>query len=558
MTYTAERTVVTLNIGAFCAKETILGCPHCDEMVRSEELQSLVPYRCKFGFDVLVSVGKALFIRFRGVNEIIQDVAAKNITVSDREISFLGKKFVIYLALAHRESSEHLQNYLNRRGGFILHCDGTVEGNSPHLFTGLDELSEIVLDNVKLPSEKADLLIPFFQRIKQQFGKPIALVHDMGKGILSAVEVVFPGVPDYICHSHFLTDIGKDLMKDSYSKILNRLKTHRIRPKLREKIKAFMKSIDDNGTVINELKRGIDEGSFTASYYQQIPAASACALVNWALDESHLDGYGFPFDRKHYDFYERLKDINNTINQIMDIYLRGEIKDNKPFYKLRSLLRDVIDDKLLQKTALEMKEEIEVFEKLRKALHVAPPNGKKGLNDDGGEIDMRTIEEKVKSFREWITTEERFLGREKYKKMVKQLDKYWEKLFREPIWVDTPDGRVAIQPQRTNNIMEQFFRHTKRGYRKRTGTSNLSKTLKAMLADTPLVKNLENDEYLKIILNGCNSLEERFAQIDAKLVVKELRKAKKELEKLPLDMRKMVMKPDLPKKMATLFAKLAS
>ena len=234
-----------------------------------------------------------------------------------------------------------------------------------------------------------------------------------------------------------------------------------------------MKSIDDNGTVINELKRGIDEGSLTASYYQQIPAASACALVNWALDESHLDGYGFPFDRKHYDFYERLKDINNTINQIMDIYLRGEIKDNKPFYKLRSLLRDVIDDKLLQKTALEMKEEIEVFEKLRKALHVAPPNGKKGLNDDGGEIDMRTIEEKVKSFREWITTEERFLGREKYKKMVKQLDKYWEKLFREPIWVDTPAGRVAIQPQRTNNIMEQFFRHTKRSYRKRTGTSNL-------------------------------------------------------------------------------------
>ncbi len=47
--------------------------------------------------------------------------------------------------------------FSNRRpqGGVILHCDATVEGNSPHLFTGLDELSGVILDNVKLPSENA-------------------------------------------------------------------------------------------------------------------------------------------------------------------------------------------------------------------------------------------------------------------------------------------------------------------------------------------------------------------------------------------------------------------
>jgi len=50
-----------------------------------------------------------------------------------------------------------------------------------------------VLDNIKLPSEKAELLIPFLRRIKRQYGDPIALVHDMGHGLMSAIGVVFPG-----------------------------------------------------------------------------------------------------------------------------------------------------------------------------------------------------------------------------------------------------------------------------------------------------------------------------------------------------------------------------
>jgi hypothetical protein len=45
-----------------------------------------------------------------------------------------------------------------------------------------------------------------------------------------------------------------------------------------------------------------------------------------------------------------------------------------------------------------------------------------------------------------------------------------------------------------------------------------------MLADTPLVKNLSNPEYVKIILNGHNALEGRFTEIDEKLVRQEMKK----------------------------------
>jgi hypothetical protein len=119
-----------------------------------------------FGYDVIVHVGYALFVHCRSEQEIIKELAERNISISDREISFLGKKFVTYLAMAHRESRQRIRRAMAVRGGYILHLDGTCEGDSPHLFSGLDGMTELVLDNVKLPSEKAELLIPFLRQIK--------------------------------------------------------------------------------------------------------------------------------------------------------------------------------------------------------------------------------------------------------------------------------------------------------------------------------------------------------------------------------------------------------
>ena len=99
-------------------------------------------------------------------------------------------------------------------------------------------------------------------------------------------------------------------------------------------------------------------------------------------------------------------------------------------------------------------------------------------------------------------------------KVVKQIDQYGDKLFADPIVLDRPSGTVIIYPQRTNNILEQFFRRLRRDYRQRTGNNKMRKVLQAMLADTPLIKNLGNPAYLKILLGGKRSLEELFAEIE--------------------------------------------
>lgn len=548
---TREKKVVTMDIGAFRAKETVTQSQG-GQIYTCEDLRVLTPHRCTFGYDVIVYVGYALFVHCCSEKEIVKELAKKNISISDREISFLGKKFVTYLAVAHRESRQKIREAMDLRGGYILHLDGTCEADSPHLFSGLDGIAELVLDNVKLPSERAELLIPFFEQIKKQYGDPIALVHDMGKGILSAIEKVFPGKPDFICHFHFLRDIGKDLMEAEYKKIRDRLKKHKIRGTLRQMAKNLEGPVVQDGKLIAELNDSIKKGD-RVTPFAEMPVVSVLALIHWVFDTSaQLNGYGFPFDLPHLIFYHRLKAVYALLGAIRQTPMKYQ-KTHRPLHRLFRSIKQVMDDPVLRKSAARLDERVGVFDDLRKALRIALPEGKNGLNDDGDETDMQTIKEKVEGFREQLTADRKFSGKDEYKKMIEQIDTYWEKLFADPIPVPTPEGVLRIQPQRTNNILERFFRDLKRKARKRTGIVSLNKTLKTILSDTPLVRNLDNEAYLQIILDGCDTLEERFARIDSRVVVQELDKTKKETGRLPTALKKMIREPAFPEKLKLVF-----
>jgi hypothetical protein len=129
--------------------------------------------------------------------------------------------------------------------------------------------------------------------------------------------------------------------------------------------------------------------------------------------------------------------------------------------------------------------------------------------------------------------------------MAKQIEKYNDKLFADPIHVDTPSGKVAIYPQRTNNMMERFFRQLRRDYRRKSGNNTMRKTLQTMLADTPLVKNLDNPDYMEVLLIGKDSLEELFADLDMNCSEKILPRQSNADSILP-GFRKLIQLPSLP------------
>ena len=85
-----------------------------------------------------------------------------------------------------------------------------------------------------------------------------------------------------------------------------------------------------------------------------------------------------------------------------------------------------------------MSEKVEIFDQLRDKMRIAQPSLKKGLNDDGDEqISIQTSITKVRRFRQSKNLQKRAKTDVAYQKNLKQIDKYWEKLFTVPIQVQT-------------------------------------------------------------------------------------------------------------------------
>jgi hypothetical protein len=549
---TYSRSLASLTIGEFHAHITQLTCCHCKKTYHSEELQTIVPPNAKFGFDVMVHVGEALFLRSRNGKEIQHGLGEKNITISRREIDRLGRRFIVYLALAHKQSQRELKALIGSQGGYILHLDGTCEGDSPHLMTSIDELSKIVLGNVKLPSENAGQLIAFLRTIKQAYGEPIAMVHDMGAAILNAVKEVFPTIPDYVCHFHFLKDIGKDLFGHDYTTLRRHLKTHAIRSQLRKTAKGLKKAIDADPNTLHCLHGYLESKPLHETKMPLMPLVMVYLIICWVLEakqESH--GFGFPFDRAHFDFYHRLQEAYPDL-----LELKPKIANNVTLLPLMPISK-VLTDPALASTVLRMQDKVAIFDQLREAMRIAQPDNNNGLNDEG-DPDITTIKERVTRFRHSDKLKALAATNMAYRKMLKQIDKYWDKLFADPIQVVTNTGTVSLQPQRTNNIMEQFFRDLKRGDRKRSGNHALSKTLRTMMAQTPLVKNLDNPQYLEILLKGKANLAQRFAEIDIVQVRNVFAQAQELTQRYPKRMAEVFKLPHLPRKLVETTPKRAA
>jgi hypothetical protein len=538
---TSAKIIATLDVGEFEAIETQKICKQCQRIYHSEELRALTPHRGKFGFDVIEYIGKALFLRCRNETEIQAELAIRNISISTSEVGFLGKRFIVYLLLAHRECQEELKQAMQSKGGYILHMDGTCEGDSPHLFSCIDEISNIVLGNRKMPTEDSQTIAPLLQSLKAAYGIPIALVHDMGSAILKAVLAVFPGVADYICHFHFLRDLGKDLFDLEYRAIRRITRSYNVRAKLNKASKQLRAVINNDKSLLDSL-----EAYLKSKEMRLDPRVTAYLLVTWILEsDSASNGFGFPFDQPHLEFYLRFKEAYPSLKQLKEKGVSG-----LPLVTLSRILRDCI----LTKIVFRIQEKISIFEALRKSMRIACPENNQGLNDEGDE-DIKTIESRVKKFRHSARIVALASSDASYHKMVKQIDKYWDKLFADPIEVETPTGTIMIQPQRTNNLLEHSFRFLKRDSRKKSGQHSLTKTLKGMLADTPLVRNLSNPEYMSILLKEKKDLASRFADIDIQQVRQEEKDQEKRWRKYPKGMNRLFKIPHLPQKLMKIVLK---
>jgi len=549
-----------LAIGQFVARELRYACRRCGREVGSEELGALVPAGCRIGYDLLVRVGEAFFLQSRNNKQIVEDLRDRNVKVCRSEVSYLARKFVIYLALLHKSMRSQTKEFLGINGGYILHLDGTCEGESPHLISVLDGITEIVLDNVKLPSESAEGLIPLLQGIKDGYGEPLAVVTDMGKGILAALSEVFERVPRFVCHFHFLKNAGKEMFGEENETLRSRLAAHGIQGILRTRLRTLNGRMAQWPQVGDTFLAGIETGDFVhLRALDALPQLVVRALLVWVLEgKNQGQGQGFPFDRPYLAFYRRLIAASTFLAQRRDSVLFASTADRRLYRTIRDDLLAVARDSTLSKTADTMHEKVQVFDRLRVAMRITLPENKRGLNDDGEPCTMKRIEKEVTKFRGWLCRQTKRMKDKAYRKLIGQLDTYRQMLFCDPIVVHTEEGRIVIQPQRTNNILEQFFRNFMRSFRKKNGFQAIERMLGAISEDTPLVMNLKNEDFMKVLLAGKNNLPQRFADVDPETVRRQMSRSTQQDKTASARLRKVVNGPTFLQTLSSLATRKAS
>ena len=259
------------------------------------------------GYDLIARVGLARFLQCRQCEEVQAALSQEaGLVVSVRTISELSQKFVAYVQAVHQESSQLLRREMRNRGGYILHIDGTCEEGSRVLLVCLDSISQQVLESRKISSENAEEVTQVLREVRRNWGRPLAIVHDLRKSLFTAAEKVFPGVAQFVCHFHFAADVGKDLLASDVDRLRKLFRRTKVRPKLRALCRSLKKFAVAEESGEHVLSAILDKRSTKELRNLSTPEAvkgTVHALASWILAFSASgDGYGFPFDVPYLTF----------------------------------------------------------------------------------------------------------------------------------------------------------------------------------------------------------------------------------------------------------------
>ena len=352
MLKTVTRTVHTLLLGSFIAHEQILkpihGDPRFDFAQRpplhSEALRRLVPPRCRYGYDLIAFCGLEFYLNGRQVKEIKEHIKQKSgVAIPASTVQVLAYKFLKYLGRLHHSSIAAIRHQMSLAGGYILHLDSTCEEKDPLLLSCIDGISGQVLYSKKIRSEnKIDVQI-ILETVKELFGLPLAVVSDMGRAFLNVVAVVFPGIVHMICHYHFLRDLGRDFLDEDYDSLRQALSKSQIKAALRTLAKRIEKKMGGAEKMAAVFDRSDCQSYFIQANRQQLLQWYALQVIyEVRFGKGNNDGYGFPFDHSHLDYYERLEIAITQVREALQNAASLPKREKKDLLKLETVLSTVI------------------------------------------------------------------------------------------------------------------------------------------------------------------------------------------------------------------------
>lgn len=479
----------------------------------------------------MVYVGLERFLYNRQREEIRASLANDyGISISSGEISLLCRRFLAYLERLHTASSPALKATLAADGGWPLHIDASGEDGRGTLFVAFTAWRQWVLGAWKIPTERADAILPRLKETVFRFGPPCAIVRDLGRAMAEAAEALLKelklNIPVLACHLHFLSDVGKDLMSEGHDQLRALFRQTKLRSRLRTLARELGRSL---GQDIDRARAGLRDWQSQAGYEQPMPTglagvATVRAFAQWVLDyPADTLGHGFPFDLPWLALYDRCLQALSALR----VYLSEPPEDKavrKALERLQRILQAVQDDTPgFGVVADRLQRRAELFAELRKALRLREESSRgRRANTHCADIDelkdiRRAVSRLMRSLRHRRPQRGPAVDqREAIDIVLSHLQKHGRFLWGHVIHLAKKAGGGIRLVDRTNNAIESQFHTLKHGERRRSGRKVLTQDFEKLPPAAALAMNLRRSDYVSIVCGSLEQLPKAFARLDSK------------------------------------------
>ncbi len=530
-----EHRVVTLEHGDFIAHETIHVCKaRCRQPSgalvtgRSETLLLKVSPGKIYGYDLEVHVGIERFLHHRQREEIRRELVQRHgIGLSSGQVSELAARFLEHLEALHASRAAELRAAMDGDGGYPLHIDATGEDGRGTMLVAFSGWRRWVLGAWKLPTERAEFILPAIQSIAASFGTPRAIMRDLGGAMKDAADEFVKSLENAIailaCHLHFLSDIGEDLLEEGHSKLRDLFRKAGLLPQLRAFSRQQGRSL---GKEIEKGRDGLRLWLAESDQNRRLPEGAAGAtivrsLAQWILDY-RADGsdQGFPFDLPYRDLYHRCLGVSWAT----EAFLREPPEDakvRKALEKLHRILRPVrCDIPHFHPVGAALDRRAKLFAELRRALRLEEKDKAPAADSKREAGKLNDIQSSVENLTRSLRKRRPERGpaqdlRTAIDLIVSHLDRHGAHLWGHVIPIPKECGGGIRLVDRTNNILESWFGSLKHGERRRSGRKILTQDFERLPPSAALAVNLHRTDYVEILCGSLKDLPAAFAKLDA-------------------------------------------